>query len=93
MRKAVCVCVLDRSPLRTRRTFGGERFHFFVFLVGFQCIINAIFARAGEDTRIVSAVILCFPSELVSEYTSLPQAIQTLSYSGCLVCWCYGGQQ
>jgi UDP-galactose transporter B1 len=30
----------------TRRTFGGERFHFFMFLVGFQCIVNAVIAKA-----------------------------------------------
>jgi UDP-galactose transporter B1 len=30
----------------TRRTFDGEKFHFFVFLVGFQCVVNACVALA-----------------------------------------------
>lgn len=31
----------------TRRTFGGEKFRYFMFLVGFQCVVNALIAKAG----------------------------------------------
>ena len=33
---------------RTKRKFGDERFHFFMVLVGIQCVINAAFAKISK---------------------------------------------
>ena len=32
----------------TKVDFDGERFRYFMFLVGIQCVINAVFAKGGE---------------------------------------------
>ena len=32
----------------TKVDFDGERFRYFMFLVGVQCVINAIFAKIGK---------------------------------------------
>ena len=37
----------------TKVDFDGERFRYFMFLVGIQCIINAVFAKSGKRIEIV----------------------------------------
>ena len=32
----------------TKVDFDGERFRYFMFLVGIQCVINAVFAKSGK---------------------------------------------
>ena len=39
---------------RTKRNFGDERFHYFMVLVGLQCIINAAFAKISKSVMSVS---------------------------------------
>ena len=40
----------------TKRKFGDERFHYFMFLVAMQCIINAMFARLGKVLKLCVCV-------------------------------------
>ena len=38
----------------TKVDFDGERFRYFMFLVGIQCVINAIFAKSGKRNNEVT---------------------------------------
>ena len=38
----------------TKVDFDGERFRYFMFLVGIQCVINAVFAKSGKKIEIIA---------------------------------------
>ena len=40
--------VSSLSHYRTKRSFGDDRFHYFMFLVFCQCIVNALVAASGN---------------------------------------------
>ena len=42
----------------TKVDFDGERFRYFMFLVGIQCVINAIFAKIGKRNNEVTSVLV-----------------------------------
>ena len=45
--------------VRTKRDFGDERFHYFMFLVCVQCVINFIVAKSSELVNTIVTFITC----------------------------------
>ena len=41
--------VSSLSHYRTKRSFGDDRFHYFMFLVFCQCLVNALVAASGNS--------------------------------------------
>ncbi len=41
------ICSLITS-YSTKENYGDEKFQYFMFLVGAQCVVNALFAKTGE---------------------------------------------
>lgn len=70
-----------------------------MFLVGFQCVVNALIAKAGikviGNSQVNIYLLSLYPlaSELAPEYLCIAQALPTVSNIGSNVCWSYGCQQ